>query len=228
MAQSLADILPSNPRYGAGTFRRRILLKSAEGHVLCELEDDCHGFRVTVHHDGTITTRIEAQTIRAPVDICEGAADAIRELTGQPLSEDRQSLARVSHPTKHCTHIYDLVVLATDHALQPLDRRQYDIEIDDEVDGIVDAKISLNYHLMHRWLVRTDYIESPRELAGLPTAKGASRWDLSSQDGVSSAEFGPGIGVCYTYAADRVHTGKRVKNSIRDFAETPEELLKFR
>jgi hypothetical protein len=256
MPISLAHILEPNKRYGSGVFRRRILLRKRPERVLCELEDYCHGFRVIVHHDGSAITDIDATTIRAPVDICFGARSVIKALVGQPLTSSRQSLAEVSHPTQNCTHIYDLTVLALAHVGRSAEQRQYDIEVDDEKDGILDARAYLDHALVHRWLVRDDEIETPDVLAGVSVVKrtgrwiaanfdgdhaeaaamlirgllvaGARRWDLSTQDGVSSAEFGPGTGVCYTYSEERVHNGRRVSNSIRDFSDSPDDLLKFR
>ena len=257
MPINLDHILEPNEKYGSGLFRRRILLQKFHHKILCELEDYCHGFRVIVHHDGTLITDIDATTIRAPVDICFNARDAIIELVGQPLKGDRKSLANVSHPTNNCTHIYDLVVLALAHAARNTPTRLYDIEVDVEKNGILHSRAILDGSLIHRWQVNTDdLIESPEDLMGCSVMRGTGkwinqkltgdaseaakmlvrgllvagsrRWNLAAKEGASSAEFGPGPGVCYTYSTARVNDGRRISNSLRDFSDTPEQLLKFR
>src|ERR1017187_6873007 len=52
----------ANPLYGSGVFRRRVRLVNQPGFVCAELEDEAHGFRLHVGHDGlkVIAIAVEA------------------------------------------------------------------------------------------------------------------------------------------------------------------------
>ncbi len=113
---SLAAEFPANPAYGTGCFRRKIHLINQPGRVVAALEDDCHGFRVTLHHDGATVTEVEAETLRIPFDTCPGAIEPIKALSGIALGSEPKTITTQVSPFSNCTHLFDLSVLAISHA----------------------------------------------------------------------------------------------------------------
>lgn len=106
-----------NPDYGTGCYRRRVRLQHLGAQtVLAEMEDDQHGFRITVQHDGHAITQIHSESLRIPMTTCGGAGDVLAQLVGVPLSDSPRSLAAHANPRAHCTHQYDLLGLAITHA----------------------------------------------------------------------------------------------------------------
>ena len=51
---------------------------------------------------------------------------------------------------------------------------------------------------------------------------------MSSVDGEPALDHDPLLGVCYSYSEGVVEKAYRNHNSVRDFTETPEQLLTFR
>jgi hypothetical protein len=105
-----------NVRYGNGVFRRRIRLRADAGRVTVELEDGNHGFRLRLHHDGHTVTGIDADTLRHPFGTCAEAVLPLREFVGHRLAAGAKSLRERLDPGAHCTHLFDMAMLAVHHA----------------------------------------------------------------------------------------------------------------
>ncbi len=144
-------------------FRRRFRITPAPGRVLCEVEDDYHCMNVTVHHDGTIATRVQAELIRAPWTTCPGAPAQIEKtFTGVPLA----GFAGRGEKKANCTHLHDLALLAAAHALDQ-QGLVYDILVSDPVEGRRVAELRLNGLAVMGWKESEGKIVEPDDMAGL-------------------------------------------------------------
>lgn len=144
--------LVSSDRAGANRlpgFRRRIRIVPQVGVIGVDLEDDFHRFGVTLHHAEGRVMAVETREIRYPWTTCPAAAAFLRErmvgtlLTDAGASEDQR---------QHCTHLYDLFVLAAAHADDSISQ-VLDISVSDPVDGVRIAEIARDTRLLLRWRV---------------------------------------------------------------------------
>lgn len=249
---------PGNPRYGSGLYRRRIRLTQRWGSVVGELEDDCHGFRVALQHDGRIVTGVSGEALRVPMSTCGRAIQPLQALIGTVLETPvPQILARIN-PRANCTHWYDLALLALAHATQGEPERIYDVEVVDQPqDGSpARAEVFLNGESIHRWLLDGTTVVEPAVFAGRPMMKGFSAWaieafeggareaafvlskgvfvalsrlfDMSNAGGQSALEHTNMHGACYSYSDGVVAHAVRNRDTVRDFSAAPEQLLTFR
>ena len=155
MTVSTLDTLPG--------FRRQIRITPGAGQVVAAVTDDFHEMVVTLAHDGRAITGFDAQTLRAPWEVCPGAqVVAARTFVGRTLV---RALAPPEKPS-NCTHLYDLSVLGAGHALDgaPL---VYDVRVTDPVDGQVSAEIRRNGVAVWQWQLRADVLVAPAEVVGL-------------------------------------------------------------
>src|SRR5262245_52433502 len=123
--------VPRNPLYGQGCFRRRIRLASEANAVTAELEDDFHGFRLHLEHDGKHMTAVQAEGVRVPTNACSEAPGLLRSLIGVAIDGDRRRFRSEDDPRHHCTHLHDLLWLAVSHATREPGVRQYDVRVGD-------------------------------------------------------------------------------------------------
>jgi len=257
----MTSILPEsarNPRYGTGLYRRRIRLTSTDRCVLGELEDDCHGFRVSLCHDGRVVTALAGEVRRAPLTTCPGAVAPLQSLVGLALDAPVSSIVARVNPRSNCTHLYDLSLLAMAHAVQPDAVRVYDVEVDDQsADGRpARAEVFLDGKSCHRWSVDRTRIVEPLAYAGRPVLGGFAAWanvafdgaareaafvlskgvfvacsrlyDLSDIDGQPALQHANMLGACHSYSEGVVEQAIRIHDTVRDFSAAPEELLEFR
>ncbi|MBB3048346.1 hypothetical protein FHR99_002620 [Litorivivens lipolytica] len=246
-----------NPNYGKGCFRRQILLRNEPGQVVAALEDDCHGFRVTLRHDGTLITDVQGETLRVPYTTCPGATEPLRALRGVAVGSDARSINSQVSPFSNCTHLFDLSVLAIVHAGRRETERLYEVQVDDEVDGQpAQSVVWCNGEEMLRFTTQEWQIVGPECYAGRPLFKGfaawanetfsgdlceaafvlhkgyfvssARRYDASAMAGTRGDELPYIPGACHTYSEGRVQQAIRLPDTNRDFTDRPEDLLQFK
>jgi hypothetical protein len=245
-----------NPDYGQGAYRRRVRLQhEAPDRVLAELEDDNHGIRLILLHDGKKITAIQSDTRRLPMTTCQDASQVLAQLAGVPLSVSPRSLGAHANPKSHCTHQFDLLSLAVTHALRAEPQRQYDVAFHDERDGLQTVEGDINGEPVFRWTVRRDVIETDGAYKGISLHKGFANWAeqnmspdelelaLLIQRGMLvsttrrvNVDYMAGMGleddpmtkgVCYSYNAPAIQYAVRFGGTARDFTHTPEQLLRF-
>lgn len=252
---TIPDLPITNPDYGTGVYRRRIRLVPGEGTMLAELEDNNHGFRVCIEHDGQRITRVTGDALRTPLSTCPGALARLQRLVGAEIHSDATQLSRRADPTSNCTHWLDLCILAINHIPRGAAVRQYDVAVTDERDGVSELSVHCNGRVVHRWYASGLALAGPEPLAGHTLFRGFSSWarDCFSGDALEAAlvlqrgnfvaqarRFAdvPGTAnepvashrngnVCYSYSPEIVKQAIYRSSSVRDFTETPELLLKF-
>jgi len=244
-----------NPNYGSGVFRRRIRLTNEAGTVRGELEDCNHGFRVVLKHDGVQVTAAAMQALRIPLNTCGEAARPLAMIVGCPLGVSWAEYSKRLPPPANCTHIHDLTWWALCHARRPDAIRQYDIAVTDETERPSECTVHRNGELVHHWQAAQARTVAPVEIADRPLFRGFSAWAAKIFEGeayeaavilqrgyfVAQARRHVGTkaanytameravlhGACYSYSPGAVERAVSVKDSQRDFTDTPERLLKF-
>ncbi|HOM15214.1 MAG TPA: DUF2889 domain-containing protein [Rubrivivax sp.] len=175
-----------NVHYGNGVFRRRIRLCADAGRVMVELEDGNHGFRLRLHHDGRVVADVDADTIRHPFGTCTEAVRPLRQFGGHRLADGTKALRDRLDPGAHCTHLFDMAMLAIHHAGQRTASAgtaiDYEMAVHDEAAGLTRAEIRRNGALVHAWQIRSHRVASPAVHQGQPMMRGFHAW--------ASAAFG--------------------------------------
>lgn len=246
---------PQNPDYGNGIFRRRIRLVGEPGKVTAELEDCNHGFRSVVFHDGTQVTDVQAEALRVPLTTCGGAIEPIKALSGVRIDSPTQAINSAVSARANCTHIYDLSLLAIAHANRGSVTRQYDVEVDDEVDGLSESRVFRDGQLVFAWQASQWQILGPAEIKDKPLFKGFAAWaskvfegdqqeaafvlqkgyfvaqarvyDIEASAGRPAINNTPMHNACYSYTSPRLELAFSTHATVRDFTDCPEKLLKF-
>jgi hypothetical protein len=226
-------------------FRRRFIVTPAAGRVSSEVEDDYHCMGVTIHHDGTAATKIEAVMQRAPWTTCPGAVLKLEQtFAGVSL----RGFAARGEKRTNCTHLHDLAVLAAAHAFdsEPL---VYDILVSDPIEGRRQSQLRRNGAAVLGWTQVEGRFVEPAQLAGVsfdemrpwmesldPVRQEAARllrWGSTLAHGrtiawerQSDSSRLP-IGNCYTFQPERSAQARRV-GLIRDFSQGPGPLEEHR
>jgi hypothetical protein len=118
-------------------YRRRIrLVRLDPTTVWGGLEDDFHHFEVTLTHDATTVTGVSMEAYRWPWATCPDAGRNLADLVGMALSPRCTAVAEVSDPHWHCTHQFDLAGLCVAHAARERERREYEVALDPDGDGL--------------------------------------------------------------------------------------------
>ncbi len=241
--------------YGGGVFRRRIRLTRYEDRVHGELEDCNHGFKVTVHHRDNQVSKIEPEFMRIPFSTCDGADTPLQKLVGVSMQASMSELLDTAPPLSNCTHLHDLTLLAITHIHDENSNEVvYDIEVTDAVKGVSDLRVSRNGTLIHEWQSAKGMVIAPEPLNEKPLFMGFTRWANDMFSGLENeaafilqkgnlVSIGRMIDVegmaggraidetdrqaCYTYSKERSSEAVRLAGTVRDFTDTPEQLLKF-
>lgn len=245
----------ANPRYGNGVFRRRVRLINQSGVVGAELEDNSHGFRLRVEHDGMKVTAITVESLRIPLSTCMESERPLKNLVGCALATSWGEFQQWAPASANCTHLRDLAWWSLAHARRNEPVRDYQIAVTDE--GIKPAECSLwrNGELILRWHVAEGLVVAPEEIATRSLRSGFSAWampifqgdafeaaavlqrgylvaggrrlDKQALAGEHALKFTRMRGACYTYSPGAVERATYSTDSERDFTNTPESLLKF-
>lgn len=244
-----------NPDYGRGIFRRRIRVRAEGALVAVDLEDNNHGFRLRLRHDGQAVSAVEVDSVRHPFGTCPEAVRPLQRIVGHRLADGVQALRERLVPGEHCTHMFDMAMLAVAHAGGADECFEYDIAVHDETDAPARAEIRRDGELVHAWTVRARELVEPGALAGRPMMRGFHAWasqafagDALEAAGALQRGFfvaqarrytfeppaqnpasadGMAPGACYSYGAGVVERAFRSGGTVRDYTHAPERLLRF-
>lgn len=245
-----------NPAYGSGIFRRRMSLRVAGHRVAVDMEDDNHGFRVRLEHDGDRVTGLEIDAVRHPFNTCPEAIRLLQQrLLGLRLDEEEKTLRTRLVPGENCTHMYDMALIAMAHARDAESCVIYDMEVEDECKGITTARVARDGQTIHTWKIGNHTLLAPAEHAGQPVMRGFYQWASRAFSGIPreaamvlqrayfvaqsrrysyapaadhpATSDGMPRGSCYSYNAGAVERAHRSDGTIRTFSDAPGKLLKF-
>lgn len=225
-------------------YRRRVRVLPGDDRIDVDMEDDAHRFGVSLIHDGVTIKAVETRAPRYPWSTCPGAATFLAaRMTGVALAQ----AAKVENQRDHCTHLYDLFVIAANHArdTEPL---TYDVRVADARDGVSAVELDRNGQTILRWQLDASHEDAPDEHRGGRRALEA--WTRSLPDelteagmilrrglmvsGTRSFDFPVGaaaagmtqmIGSCFTFSSGRAEHALREPDTVRDFSEDPDRLL---
>jgi Protein of unknown function (DUF2889) len=143
-------------------FRRRFRITPRVESVTAAVEDDFHCMAVTLTHDGTTISSVDAVMDRWPWTTCPGAtAELAKTFTGTALAE----VAKRGLKPANCTHLYDLAVFAAAHA-SDAEPTVYDVSVSDKVEGRKHCEIVRNDAVVLVWAMDNDVLVAPEALAG--------------------------------------------------------------
>lgn len=235
---------PPFPAWPPGVWRR-IVLQPGPGWIGAVLEDDMHRMNLRLHHDGAHVTGVSAETLRAPWSACPGAGGFLAgELTGAALAE-----VAARDPSVHCTHLFDLAVLAAAHAADTAPTR-FDLRVADRVDERTTATLDVDGVEAMRWYLDGTLIEGPAPFAGRDL-RALSKWkgELAPRDAeralllrravyisgarqyvpppMESAANGGALrlGVCFNYQLPQAAQSRRHAVWRKDFSQSGDEPL---
>jgi hypothetical protein len=174
---------PPDPAYGTGLCRRRITIRAGDGCVQGHLADNFHEMRCRIRHDGFKVTGVEGETIRIPTTACPSAAAVLQELVGLRLDTPVQDFYRDGRARHHCTHLFDLAVLAIRQGRHRDRQLSYDAIVPDETEAPVEVSIRRDGQLVHCWLVSDGTILEPPHLRGRTLERGFARWAAETYQG---------------------------------------------
>ena len=188
---------------------------------------------VTLAHDDSVVTGVDAVMDRWPWSTCPGAtAELATAFTGTALAD----VAKRGLKTSNCTHLYDLAIFAAAHATDALPTL-YDVFVGDTENGRKQCEIRKGGAVVLDWTMAKDILVAPENLAGThlmqlrdwiatldPATREAARilqWaaliahgrDIPLADQSDATRMPPN---CFTFQPDRARRAKRI-GEIVDF-----------
>lgn len=248
--------LHPNFDYGHGCLHRKILLRKQGNTVMADLEDNCHVFRVRLSHDQKTVTAVSGEALRYPNNTCPGSLELLQRLVGIPLGGGVSAFAKSTNPREFCTHLFDLACLAYTHASRTEASRLYHAMVRDENDdGITIASISIDDKPVIKWHMKQNIVQDDNQYKGVNVHSGFTRWATNHLSGdeleaaivlakanfismarrvdtdkVAGTQLVNGImpkDTCYTYRSPVMETAFHLENTMRDYSNTPDDMLKF-
>jgi hypothetical protein len=240
--------IPSWTAYGDGVYVRSLLISTTEpGTVSLAMEDIVHAFQIRMTHGDGVIRGIDARwdRDRHPLSSCAGAGLALESLVGCSLASDLFSLGRQADSRQHCTHMFDMLCLAAQHACLGLEDRRYDVVVPDAPGARAVATLYLNGRSVLEFEFDDDLrLTRPEPCAGLSALKGFMGWvrdhvppadqtlyfvmqkalfvsraqkvDLASMGGLAGTLSGPPPGSCFGSQSPRFEVSIRT-HSLRRF-----------
>lgn len=248
--------LHPNLNYGEGCLHRKILLRKDGNTVLADLEDNCHVFRVRLTHDNIKVTAVSGEALRYPNNTCPGSLELLQRLCDVSLGGGPGAFAKSTNAREFCTHLFDLACLAYTHATRAEDTRLYHAMVrDEDEDGICDAKVLINGKTVVHWRLKQHVVQDDNHFRNVNVHSGFTRWATANLTGdelesaivlsktnfvsmsrrvdtekVAGTQLVNGImpkDICYTYRSPIMETAFHLKDTTRDYSNTPDEMLKF-
>lgn len=239
------------PRTEAGCYRRRIHLDASSGqHVQAALEDDYHHFVLRIEHDGARVTAVSSEAKRIPWTTCPAASSQLAQLVGLAISRDILVTSAGIDAHTHCTHQFDLALMAIAQAARGGARR-YDVAVSDPRDGVSTATLAIDGQAQLEWRLQGSTIIAPAHDAGT-SLRALKIRELAMRDPESAEHiallrravmvaggravdfdeidsplpFAPRMsGACFAYQPVRIALARRNPGAIRDFSTSAERLL---
>jgi hypothetical protein len=227
------------------TFRRRIVVRRERDTITADLEDNFHRFGVRLSLRDGFIERADGVAHRFPWTTCADAVASLADFHGHDAA--RQPAGQVD-VARHCTHLVDLVRLATDHVRLSLPDRNYVFEVQGGRE-LETATLRVDDAVKLEWRVSADTIRAPiawagrslkdfarwaaDELAPVPLLEALllrraihiSRGRFIDQDAWRTAADVGAPATCVSFRSDVAPRAIRVLGSARDFTAHPERLL---
>lgn len=229
------------------TYQRRILVRRVQGGIAVDLEDNFHRFGVRLELRGDRVGFVRGVALRVPWVTCPGALAALTDFEGHDVRE-RFTMKGASKAARHCTHVFDLVMLGLDHLRLDLPGRDYRIGVAGSY-ACERAVLRIDGRDARTWKIAHDRIVEPEIWQGVPVAEIHGRV-RASDDPVAYLEimlmrravrishgrfidqnaWGSAADVhaapsCISFQPEVRDTARRVRGSERDFTGAERTLL---
>lgn len=226
--------------------RRRVLVEPEPGRVRASVEDDFHHFIVEIEHRDGVIIDVKTQAPRYPWTTCPEAG---RLLADKLCGLDLDAAAALPDPLSHCTHLYDLALIAAAHATE-VRPTTFSAFVGDAVDGRRTTELRRDGAIVLDWPLEGDVIAGASALAGRnlrqmrdwlpaepPEIQEAARILRRTifiaggrglpLDDLGDATFGR-MGACFTFHPERASSARRMRGSVRDFTYSGRAPLEIR
>ena len=172
----------SNPDYGHGAFRRRLLYRSKGNERRLDLYDDYHDMSLFLTVGNGAVSSIEAVMRRYPKTTCPGAVAGLQRLVGVAIADGAETAWRLPAPSQ-CTHLRDLAAFSMTSWVNDIDFFRAEITVTDrDREQRQDVSVSMNGEVRLACRVGGDVIISPDKHAGRPILGGFRKWVFDSFD----------------------------------------------
>lgn len=235
-----------------GIYRRCIRIAASEAEARADLEDDLHRCAVTIRHDGTCVTAIEALPIRLPWSLCPQSVKALDRLIGMPLSPHPLAVFRHTDGSQQCTHMFDLAGLAIAQAARGTRLRRYDVEAPYlKEKGPRSLSLRRDGVEVLSWTIDGTTLLAPVAFAGRDVRHLAAWAESAFSDPddyeaivvlrravliskarlhdwdifPTAADTGHGTGACYVFQPALQEHATRMVGSAREFTDAPQRML---
>jgi hypothetical protein len=154
------------------SYQRRLLVRRRPDGIAADLEDNFHRFGIRLVVVGHDVVEAHGVAGRVPWTTCPGAVAALRDFEGHDVRR-RFAIDRESKSTRHCTHLFDITVLALDHLRLDVPDRDYRISVAGPADRET-IRLGIDGREVHVWVVSGGRFEAPeiwrgREVRDLPS-----------------------------------------------------------
>ncbi len=151
------------------TYQRRILVRRLPAGIAVDLEDNFHRFGVCLELRGDRVAAVTGVAHRVPWVTCPGALAALTDFEGHDVRE-RFTMDGASKAARHCTHVFDLVMLGLDHLRLDLPGRDYRIAVAGSY-ACERATLQIDGRDSRAWEIAHDRIVVPEFWQGVPVAQ---------------------------------------------------------
>lgn len=175
---------PPDPHYGTGAFRRRIRSCRHGDRIESTLNDNHHSMACRMTLDGDIIVGVEGQMARVPLTTCAGAPARLQEFVGSSVHKSAAEWNAGGRALHHCTHLFDMALIAIEFAASGAPGQRIDIVIPDAPDGLLTVIGYVDDVPRVQFTVEQDIIIAPEQWAGRHVKKGFVSWARTEFSGL--------------------------------------------
>jgi hypothetical protein len=229
------------------SYQRRILVRRESDAIAVDLEDNFHRFGVRLGVRGGRVSEVSGTAGRAPWTTCPGAVAALEDLHGHDVREPFV-IDRASKAARHCTHLFDMAMLALDHLRLGLPGRDYRLAVEGSMES-ERVTLAVDGRAVRAWQIANDCFVSPEAWRGVPVPRVHTRVNANDdpvafveimlmrrvarishgrfmdQDRWESAADINAAPTCISFQPGIRDSARRVKGSARDFTGAEHRLL---
>lgn len=155
IADMASTVTRAKPR-ASGIFRRYIRVVTTPTEAHADVEDDFHRFGVDIVHDREKLIQVTGRELRTPWNTCRHAGGMLKLLNGASLRDNPTDFSRQQDSRLHCTHMYELVALASGMILRHVSRRDFAAEAPYPIGAETHAVLRRDGEEYIHWVISRD------------------------------------------------------------------------
>jgi hypothetical protein len=154
------------------SYQRRILVRRRADGISVDLEDNFHRFCVRLAVTDRRVRAVHGLAGRVPWTTCPGALAALPDFEGHDVRR-RFEIDRDRKATRHCTHLFEITLLALDHLRLAIPDRDYLIAVDGPAEHEL-VRLRIDGRRVRSWALSSGRFQAPenwrgREVRDLPS-----------------------------------------------------------